>query len=394
VKIIRKLLIFLLIVTVFTPNIYARIPGIQPEKRYSFGGYVKYLTRVVIPEDDSNYWDHLVHQRFNYEYRFSDILSINAGMRNRVLWGDSLDIPDYDELLTEDPGYFNLSWNWLDKDNIIGNTTLDRVYVDWLYNDWQFRAGRQRINWGMATLWNPNDLFNVYSMYDFDYEERPGTDALLLGRTLGFASRAEAVWAFGEDWDETSLAGRYLFNISGYDIHIFGGKKWIDLVTGAGFAGSVLGAGFNGEISYFHPYEDEWEGKKQKETTVATIEADYSVKGSHNFIWKASALYISNPEDPGSSLIYLNQPLTAKTISFTRWTGFGEVSFDITSLSRQVLGSVIYDDGSWYITASNTYSLADNWQLLFVWQHFDGDANSLFGENPSDMVYGRIRWSF
>jgi len=393
VKAVFSVLIVLLII-ITAGVIHAEVPGLEPEKPYSFGGYVKYLGRVVIPQNGSSGWDHLVHQRFNYEYRFSEVFSFNAGMRSRVLWGDSLDIPYFDELLTKDPGYFDLSWNWLNEDNVLGNTTLDRLYVDWLSDDWQVRAGRQRINWGMTTLWNPNDLFNVYSMFDFDYEERPGTDALLISRNLDFASRAEAVWAFGEDWDETSIAGKYRFNMSGYDIHILGGKKWVDLVAGAGFAGSILGAGFNGEVSYFHPYKSQWKEIVQNETTVAALETDYSVTGSWNLIWKVSMLYTSNPEDPGNSLIYLNQPLTAKTISFTRWTGYGDVSFDITSLSRQVIGSVIYDDGSWYIMASNTYSLADNWQLLFVWQHFDGDSNSLFGEDPADIVYARVKWSF
>ena len=105
-------------------------------------------------------------------------------------------------------------------------------------------------------------------------------------------------------------------------------------------------------------------------------------------------LYISNPEDPGNALIYLNRPLTARTISFTRWTGYLDAGFDITSLSRQSVGSAVYDDGSWFFTATNAYSLADDWQLLLVWQHFDGSTDSLFGENPTDMVYGRIRWSF
>ena len=120
---------------------------------------------------------------------------------------------------------------------------------------------------------------------------------------------------------------------------------------------------------------------------------DGAVDGD-NLTWKASVLYTSNPQDPGNALIYVNQPLTAKTISFTRWTGYADISFDITPLSRQVVGSALYDDGSFFLTASNTYSLTDNWQLLVVWQHFDGPGDSLFGENPADVLYGRIRWSF
>jgi len=373
---------------------HAQIPGVEPERKYSISGYVKYLSQAVIPQSGSTVWDHLIHQRFNFEYRWTDAFSFNAGMRNRILWGDSLDFPFFEELVSADPGYFDLSWNWLSEDNVLGNTTFDRLYMDWQAYDWRVRAGRQRINWGMATLWNPNDLFNVYSIFDFDYEERSGTDAVLVSRSLGFASRAEAIWGLGEDWDETSLAGLYRFNMTGYDLQILGGKKWVDLVIGTGFAGSLWGAGLNGEVSYFQPYRDAWKGETQEQTTVATLETDYSVTGRRNLVWKASVLYISNPQDPGNTLIYLNQPLTAKTISFTRWTGYGDVAFDITSLSRQTVGSAIYDDSSWFLTATNAYSLADNWQLMLVWQHFDGPGNSLFGENPADMLYGRIRWSF
>lgn len=392
-KILPSILLILIILTL-TLTAFAQIPGVEPERSFSFGGYVKYLTRYVIPESGSKTWDHLIHQRFNVEYRWSGAISFAAGMRNRLLWGDSLDIPDYDELVTADPGYWDLSFNWLNEDNVVGNTTFDRLYLDWQTSDWELRAGRQRLNWGMATLWNPNDLFNVYSMFDFDYEERPGTDAILVNRTFGWASRAEGVWGFGEDWDDTSLAGRYRFNRSGYDIQVLGGKQNVDLVIGAGFTGSIRGAGLNGEASFFHPYKDEWQGFVQNETIVTTLETDYSFAGRRNLSLKASVLYISDPEDPGNALVYLNRPLTAKTISFTRWTGYGDMAFDITSLSRQTLGAAVYDDGSWYFTATNAYSLADDWQLLLVWQHFDGSPDSLFGEDPTDMIYGRIRWSF
>ncbi len=380
--------------TILATTAGAQIPGVEPESRFSFSGYVKYLVRASIPETGSTGWDHLIHQRFNFEYRWSDTFSFTAGMRNRVLWGDSLDIPSFDELVTTDPGYWDLSWNWLDRDNTIGNTTFDRLYLDWHPGDWQMRFGRQRINWGMATLWNPNDLFNVYSIFDFDYEERPGTDAILINRNLGFASNVEMIWGFGEDWDETSMAGRYLFNTNGYDIQILGGKQLIDLVIGAGFAGSLGGAGLSGELSYFYPYQDEWRTIEQDSSTVATLETDYNFATRRNLSLRASILYISNPQEPNNALIFLNKPLTAKSISFTEWTGYGELAFDITSLSRQTIGSAFYDDGSWYLTATNAYSLADDWQLLLVWQHYDGSSDSLFGKDPVDMIYGRIGWSF
>ena len=377
-----------------TATAYAQIPGTEPQSPLTFGGYVKYLPSVIIPQNGDNLYDQLIHQRFNLEYRLPSDLSFVVGMRNRLFYGDSPELPNYDKLISYDPGYWDLSWNWLESGRWLGNTTLDRLYVDWKPSDYHVRFGRHRIAWGMTTLWNPNDLFNSYSIYDIDYEERPGTDALLLGKDLGFASAVEAVWAFGEDWDETSLAGRYQFNTDGYDIQFLAGKNRIDLVAGIGFAGNIVGAGLRGELSYFSPYLDSWQGEETSQSTVASIEADHTIPGKRNSMVKASVLYISNPEEPINALIYLNRPLTARSLSFTHWTGYVDYSFDITSLSRQSLATSIYDDGSIYFILANSISLADNWELLLVWQHFDGKSGSLFGEDPSDLIFGRIRWSF
>ena len=38
----------------------------------------------------------------------------------------------------------------------------------------------------MNLVWNPNDLFNAFSFVDFDYEERPGSDALRIQKYTGY----------------------------------------------------------------------------------------------------------------------------------------------------------------------------------------------------------------
>lgn len=373
---------------------HSAVPGVQPDSPLSFGGYVKYLVDVNLPKDGPDELNQLVHQRFNLEYRASPNLALAAGMRNRLFSGDNLDYSSFDKLISDDPGYWDLSKNWLDRGELLGNTTMDRLYLDWHPGDNQLRFGRHRIGWGMAALWNPNDLFNSYSMFDFDYEERPGTDALLLGHDLGFASRVEAVWAFGDDWDATSLAGRYQLNAGGYDIQLLGGKNNVNRVLGLGFAGSVYGAGLRGEISRFDPDQKYWQGEKQQKMTVATLDLDYSFGGRRNLSGRAALLYISNPAEPSSALFYLNRPLTAKSLSFASWTGYAELAFDVTRLSRQTLGFSAYDDGSLYAIANNAISLADDWELLLVWQHFGGSDDSLFGATPTDLLSARLRWSF
>jgi len=349
--------IVVLLCMVLAPGVCAQVPGIEPERPYSFGGYVKALTQAGIPNNGGTTWDHLTHLRLNFEYRWSEALSLNVGMRNRLLWGDNIDVPGFGKLLSDDPGYVDLSSNWLENDHALGNTTFDRFHLNWQYSILEMRVGRQRINWG-------------------------------------YASRAEAVWEFGDDWDEVSLAGRYRFNLSGLRHTDSERKKKTDLVVGAGFSGSLWGAGINGEVSHFDPYKHEWDGIEQEPSTVSTLETDYHLSIRGNPAWKISILHTSNPQDPDDILAYLNRPLTAKTISFSRWTGYGETSFDIKTLSRQTFGVAVYDDGSWYATATNIYSLADDWQMMLVWQHYDGPSGSFFGKDPSDILSGNLRWSF
>ncbi|MGF1679968.1 hypothetical protein [Photobacterium minamisatsumaniensis] len=383
-----------LVAGIASSHTLAQIPGLAPEKAWDLNGYVKYMATATVPDGESSGVDNLIHQRFNFEYRFNDQLRFNAGMRNRLLFGDTAELDGYGELIEFDNGYMDLSKNWLDKKGVVGNSQFDRLYLDWRNDDWQLRGGRFRINWAMSTLWNPNDIFNSYSIYDFDYEERPGSDAVMGSRKLGFASSVDVVYNPNSDSDLTSYAGRYLFNHQGWDYQLLLGKARLDHVIGAGFAGDIKGAGLRGEWSWFEPTQDSWQDEDLESSSVATVEVDYSFGGRRNWMARASVLHISNPQDPANAVAFLNLPLSARTLSFTNWTGYADASFDISPLSRLTFSATYYDDGSFFVGASNSYSLADDWQLLGVIQRFDGSSNSLFGDSASTLVFGQLRWSF
>ncbi|MPY21183.1 hypothetical protein FM037_20330 [Shewanella psychropiezotolerans] len=430
-------LLFGLIILLLNPVLASPIPGLEPAKSWDLDGYIKYMGTYTSPDDSSGISDHLLHQRFNFEYRFDSELRFNVSMRNRLFYGDSAEVPGYGDLIGSDPGYWDMSTTWLDNDAWVGNTQFDRAYIDWKPSefaggDWQARVGRFRINWAMSTLWNPNDIFNAYSIYDFDYEERSGADAVLISRQLGFASSLDFVYNPNQDSKLTSFAMRYLSNYESWDLQFLIGKSGFDHVLGAGFAGDLSGAGFRGEFSYFDPQYDYWpvedaaaynasasisgihtpsanapnintadvfnafSGEPQRlvATSVSTLEMDYSFTGPRNWMVRGSVLHISNPTEPDSALLYLNLPLTARTLSFTNWTRYLELGFDISPLSRLTFSSSFYDDGSYFIGANMSYSLANEWSLLMVAQRFDGSSGSLFGVTPSTLGYMQLKWSF
>lgn len=384
-----------LILFLFSCRGYAQIPGLIPDKNWELEGYIKYMLTVNLPDDYPSSIDHLLHQRFNYEYRFNQQLRFNMGMRNRLMSGDSMDLPNYAEFIEQDNGFFNLSFNWLNKERVLANTQFDRLYIDWQNPQWQARIGRSRINWAMSTLWNPNDIFNSYSIYDFDYEEHVGSDAILLKRKLGFASSVEIVYNPNQDSDLNSLAGRYLFNYASWDMQLLTGKSGLDYIIGTGLAGDIQGAGLRSEVTWFNPIQEK-HGNNEALTSslVATLESDYRFVSQQNWMLRASVLYISNPQHQESGAKFLNLPLTARTLSFTNYTYYAEISFDLNTLHRLTFSSSYYDDGSYFFGINSNYSLANNWQVNTAIQRFDGRSNSLFSESASLLLYAQLKWSF
>ncbi|KJY79768.1 hypothetical protein [Vibrio nigripulchritudo] len=374
----------------------AQVPGLAPESNWDLGGYAKYMATVNVPDSGSdNVVDHLVHQRFNFEYRFNSQWRANVSMRNRLLWGDSVSrAPNYADLIGKDSGYIDLTTNWLEKGKVIGTTQFDRAYVNWNQDSWYARVGRFRVNWAMTTLWNPNDIYNTYSIYDFDYEEKGGTDAILIGKNLGFASGVDIVFSPGKSDESNSYSIRYLGNESGWDYQVMAGKSKTDRVIGAGFAGDVKGAGLKGEISYFKPDENQIIKIELKNSVIASLESDYSFGGTQNWLGRIAALYISQPQEVDNAIKFLNMPLTARTMSFSRFTGYADLGFDVSPLLRATLSSTIYSDGSIFYGGNASYSLSDNTQLIGVIQRFDGRSNSVFGKSPGTAFYAQVKWSF
>jgi len=375
-------------------TIYAQIPGMKPAKKWDLNGYVHASLQGTKVDNAGKLFDQQINQRFNFEYRFSDSLRFNVGMRNRLFAGDSLQIEYFSKIIEHDPGYLDLSINWLENDNVVVNSQFDRLYLDWREGDWQVRLGRVRVNWGMATIWNANDIFNTYSIYDVDYIERSGSDAVQVSRRLGFASSAELVFQPDEDSELNSFAGRYLFNHEGWDMQLITGKSKFDQVLATGFAGAVSGAGIRGEFTWFSPTQDEWQGKDLLTSTVSTLELDYSFSSESNWYMHSAILHISQPQKIDNALLYLTAPLSARTLSFTRFTWYADIGFDITPLSRFLFLSSYYQDGSYFIGATNTYSLSDNWELAAIVQRFDGSENSVFGQSASLFAFLQINWGF
>ena len=155
----------------------------QPSK-FDFNGYITNMQSVMY-EDANEIWltDNLIHNRLNLFWYPSEHFTGTIQVRNRFMYGDQIRFDEdgtYAHGLDEDGGLFDLTTNLFSEQSFLLNSTIDRFWMSYERGKMNIKIGRQRINWGQCFAWNPNDIFNVYSFFDFDYEERPGSDAIRL----------------------------------------------------------------------------------------------------------------------------------------------------------------------------------------------------------------------
>ena len=233
------------------------------QSNLSLNGYIKGLGMYYkpvgsIPASETDSLDFLflnqIHNRLNFRWYATSELTFAIESRNRLFFGQMIrKFPDYKDTIDTDNGFLDLGAVLVSGDSWFLHSMIDRTWIDYTRGNWQVRVGRQRINWGINLVWNPNDLFNTFSYFEFDYEERPGTDAVKIQYYTSVTSSAELVYKIGRNNDETTIAGMYRFSKSNYDYQLLGGWVGKDYVVGGGWSGDIKGGGFRGELSYFLP---------------------------------------------------------------------------------------------------------------------------------------------
>ncbi len=364
----------------------------EKPKNYSLSGYLKSLQTVSF-QDINGDWltNNFLHNRLNFKWYPSQSLTVVAELRNRFFYGEFVKgFPQYADLLEEDNGFFNLSHNIVEEKSFFLHTILDRAYLDWSSGKWQVRLGRQRINWGQNFVWNPNDIFNTYSFFDFDYEERPGSDALLIRFYSGLTSSIEFASTIADNVGDWTAAALFKINKWEYDFQFLGGKNKKDLVVGTGWSGQLGQAGFKGEVTYFYPYEEQ--DKFENSVIVATTSVDYTFSSS--LFLHGEFIFNNKGKSKEAGPFNVNEPLTAKTLTQTKFSLFAESSYQITPLLKSGVSGIFNPgDNSYFIGPSIDLSITDNLSLFLIGQIFDGPNQSLYN-GIGTFIFSRFKWSF
>lgn len=386
-KILIALLFLLLATKVFSQN------DTSPKPTWlEFHGYIKDLQTVGFGGGgDSLTSSNLIHNRLNFKVNITPKISGRIEIRNRIFYGEQIaQIPGFGKIINQYPGYFNLSKLWVDDSNFVVQSVIDRMLLQYATDKWDIKIGRQRINWGINNIWNPNDIFNAYNFLDFDYEERPGNDAVRIQHFFKDNSAIEFACKPGKEKDQTIAAGLYKFNKSKYDVQFLGGVFNTDIVAGAGWAGSIKNAGFKGEVSYFHPKK---EFTDSFGVVTASLMLDYTFKNSWYTIF--SFLFNSDPSGTfNTNVKFANFNITAKNLfpfRYSFYTGITKSFTPVTSMNVALIYSPTHN--SLILFPFFSWNAAKNLDLDFTAQSFFAEQENSY-QSLGTTIFLRGRWSF
>jgi hypothetical protein len=371
--------------------------GQEKFSSFEFKGYLSNMQSAMF-EDPSKDWiiDGLFHNRLNFYWYGGEHFNASIQFRNRLMYGETLKlIPGYIDNIAKNDGLFDLSYNLLSGESYVLNSTIDRIWFQYTTEGFSATAGRQRINWGQTLVWNVNDVFNTYSYFDFDYEERTGSDAVRLQFYPNYTSTIETAVKI-DSAHRITAAAMYRFNVFSYDIQFIAGiLSEEDYLGGVGWSGNIGSAGFRGEATYFHP-------KRNFSDTsgmfMGSVGLDYTFPNT--LMLQGEYLYSSNPYTSSFGFIdYYGGPLTVKQLAFTEHTLFASGSYQITPLFFASLSGMYFPKMKGYFIGPNlSYNILSNLDLAFFLQYFNVAQESIVTGNKSrqsiTLWFLRLKWSF
>ncbi|MDR1644559.1 MAG: DUF1302 family protein [Tannerellaceae bacterium] len=333
-------------------------------------GYVSDMVSVVAQRPSATWaWENLLHNRLNFGWQFAANWRMDAGMRNRYIAG-----------------------NLGDKEHEL-HATFDRLYLTFEQGPWNLQLGRQRVNWGQTLVWNPNDLFNTYSFFDFDYVERPGSDAFRATRYHSPTASTELAASLNASHRVTA-ALLHRWNRNNFDYQVMGGLyAGSDIVAAGAWSGDFRGLNFRGEVSLFHP-TDSLPADGSGFVIAASVGMDYMFPNS--LMLQAEALYNNGGNASSAGLMGLYEaPLSAKHLSISDWNMFMQASYPLTPRLNASL-SALYFAGiqAFYAGCSLDCSVAGDLDLSFIAQYFAASDIAGLGNMQILLAFARLKYSF
>lgn len=352
-------------------------------------GYVKEMAYIGF---HNNFRDpaltNLLHNRINFKWQPLTSISTALEIRNRFYWGDEINnTPGFSNSLRNENEWLNLSALWVNRNNTVFQSSIDRAWAEFRRPAWRIRLGRQRINWALTTVWNPNDIFNTYNFLDFDYEERPGTDAVLFSYNVNDSSSIDmAVNPYGDSKNRIG-AVRYSIHKRGYHLQMVAGVYKNKMTAGFGWTGKLGNLSYKGEGQAFI-------GEKDSVNRFNyALELSYAFKNN----WNVSGSVLHNTSglgEPVNTPVKLNFRLSPVNPMPARWSFIAITSKQFTPRFNTNLNLVYSPEIHLFIIyPSLKYTLLPHLEADVIYQSFFLELQRKF-QATSHTVFARLKWKF
>ena len=406
---------YFLLILVSLVTLSARIKAQEQKSSPSLtlDGYLSFMPSLY-NAGDSSLWQVVLHNRMNINGYISDNFNFSVQFRNQIIAGDFVKLMNAENGFKKENYFLPFTYKNTFGEEYLISSAIDRLWVQYTHNNLEIKLGRQRINWGQTFVWNPNDIFNTYNFFDFDYPERPGADAIRIQYYTSNTSSLDLALKIDSSGYPTG-AGMYRFTKWNTEFQVLAGYyskanklvisdtlpafKWDtkDLAAGFGLSAGVGTVSIRSEMSYLFSVLENNDSTNQ---FLASLTVDYTLGSNTSMMFEF--FYNSKVQLSGSSFFGLYEgSQDVKTLSFTRYNIFGQVTYPILPILNGTLAGMYFFDNDFtgfYAGPTADLSLEDNLTLTAVFQLFYYKLNNPYtGQDEwfnSNFIFLRLKWNF
>jgi len=369
----------------------------------NFNGYLSAMPSLYLT-NDSTLWQAIIHNRLNLALNLNEKTGITAQMRNQVIGGDFIKLMQPEIGLGTGNYFLPFTFKKKIGDKLLLSSELDRLWIDFTLDKLVITIGRQRINWGQTFVWNPNDIFNTYNFFDFDYPERQGSDAIRLQYYTGNTSSLEIAAKLDSAGYFTG-GGLFRFTKWNTEFQVLAGyysnKAYVptplkteDIFTGLGFSTGINIMSIRGEATYLTSVRKNNDSTNQ---LLLSTTVDFTLAGNLGMMFE----FFFNDKIQATSSVFsiYTGSQNIKNLAFTKYNIFAQLSYPFTPIINGTIGGIYFFDddlSGFYTGPSLEVSLGDNTSLSAIWQLFTFKYQDVADSKWTNMNFGylRFKWNF
>lgn len=322
---------------------------------------------------DKRYYGDLNRARMEWDAKAWSWLSAKVIWDNEVIFGNYVQTFDFatSESLRDSP-QMNLYYNIVQKENFYYGQNFYRAYLKIAPKPLTFIAGRQKIDWGVARILSPNDLYTPLSTFALEPTEKVGVDSANLTIPITKTTKLSAVYSVNRHFSK-SRTGVYLTQTIGrFDVSALGGRFLNDTILGCNFTGDIHNVGVRGEFIYDFSVSG---------GNFAQLTAGMDYGFANTFTLIAEYFFNGQATDTYSPTFFLTPLPTANQIQTQHSQFFAmQMKYDVTPL---LIPSLL---ATWDILGSSVFIRPEIKYSVLSWMDLTAFAHLPVGRSGGDFT--------